>query len=617
MRALLRKMLNRAGDFIDFRVPADGPPPDRFGRFLAWALRGGWPVIWIGITISILSGATEVLSIYLLGAIVDAVDTTEANFLADHAGIIILSVVVLLIVRPLLFGGLAITQSVMIAPNIFSQVLARLFRWTLGQSVTFFDNDFAGRIAQKQVQASTSLTEIVVETVNAITFGLATVLGTAFLLGSISPWMLLVFAGWFASYLGFLAVMLPRIRRRAAARAEAKAMVSGQVVDTISNVKTVKLFAQAQHEDDKALGAMGDLRERALEFGEVQTLFRFGLIFIAGVLPIALVTMAVALRSSGISPGDVAATGAVAIRLAQMTGWISFTLMGIYSHVGEVQDGINTLAPPDRIYDKDQAHALVVPAAAIRFDDVAFSYGRQSGGIDRVSLDIPAGQKLALVGASGAGKSTLVSLLLRIYDPERGKICIDGQDIAEVTQESLRAQIGMVTQDTAMFNRTAFDNIRYGRPDASLDEVIEAAKKAEAHEFIVGLEDHKGRKGYDAYLGERGVKLSGGQRQRIALARVILKDAPILVLDEATSALDSEVEAAIQDTLGRMMDGKTVIAIAHRLSTIAQLDRIVVLNDGRIIEDGSHRALSGMNGAYARFWDRQSGGFLATAEAAE
>ncbi len=614
----LQRLIRTAGDQIDFRVPATGAPPHQFRPFVSWALQGGWRVVWLGVMISVLAGVTEVLSMYLLGAMVDAVDSTETGFWEAHRGLILWSIVVLLVARPLLFGGLALTQSVMIGPNIGMQVLARLFRWTLGQSVTFFDNDFAGRLAQKQVQASTSLTEIVIETVNAITFGLATVLGTAFLLGAVNPWMVLVLAAWFSVYLAFLSFMLPRIRIRSAARAEAKAMVTGQVVDTMSNIKTVKLFSGAQHEDGMALKAMGDLRERALDFGEVQTVFRLGLILIAGVLPVVLVAVAIVLRGSGITPGDVAATGAVAIRLSQMTGWISFTLMTIYSHVGEVQDGIETLAPPDRIEDDPSASALAVPAAEVRYESVSFSYGRRSGGLDDISLEIPAGQKLALVGASGAGKSTLVSLLLRIYDTEAGRVLIDGQAVNAVTQESLRRRIGMVTQETAMFNRTAMENIRYGRFDATDDEVMNAARKAEAHDFILELEDHQGRKGYGAFLGERGVKLSGGQRQRIALARVILKDAPILILDEATSALDSEVEAAIQTTLTGMMEGKTVIAIAHRLSTIAQLDRIVVLQDGRIAEDGTHATLLSQDGLYARFWNRQSGGFLATsAEAAE
>ena len=606
-----RAFIAWAGNRIDFDAPVTARPPTNLRGFMGWALSGGWRVVWLGVAISVLAGVTEVLSMYLLGAMVDAVaETPTQGFLSQHLWLILGSVTVLLIARPLLFGGLALTQSVMIGPNIGMQVLARMFRWTLGQSVSFFDNDFAGRLAQKKMQASQSLTEIVIETVNAVTFGLATVVATAVLLGAVNLWMVVLLAGWFAVYLAFLRVMLPIIRARSAARAEAKAMVTGQVVDTISNIKTVKLFAGDDYEDGKAIGAMSHLRDKALHFGEAQTLFRLGLIFIAGLLPVILVGMAVVLRPSGVTPGDVAAIGAVAIRLSQMTGWISFTLMVIYSHLGEVEDGMETIAPADRLEDTPDAGALSVPQGKITFDAVSFAYGGKTGGVDRIALEIAPGEKLAVVGASGAGKSTLVALLLRLYDTETGRILIDGQDIAQVTQSSLRARIGMVTQETAMFNRSAMDNIRYGRPDASDADVIAAAAKAEAHDFIQDLRDHKGRTGYNAHLGERGVKLSGGQRQRIALARAILKNAPILVLDEATSALDSEVEASIQHALEKVMEGKTVLAIAHRLSTISSMDRIIVMDQGRIAEMGSHDDLLAKDGLYARYWNRQSGGFI-------
>jgi ATP-binding cassette subfamily B protein len=606
-----RALIARAGNQIDFDAPVKTRPPTNLRGFMGWALSGGWRVVWLGVVISVLAGVTEVLSMYLLGAMVDAVAATPTqSFLSEHLWLILGSVAVLLIARPLLFGGLALTQSVMIGPNIGMQVLARMFRWTLGQSVSFFDNDFAGRLAQKKLQASQSLTEIVIETVNAVTFGLATVVATAVLLGAVNLWMAVLLVAWFAIYVAFLWVMLPIIRTRSAARAEAKAMVTGQVVDTISNIKTVKLFAGDSYENGKAIGAMSNLRDKALHFGEAQTLFRLGLIFIAGLLPVILVTLAVVLRPSGITPGDVAAIGAVAIRLSQMTGWISFTLMVIYSHLGEVEDGMETIAPADRLEDAPDAGALRVPEGRIAFEEVSFAYGGKTGGVDRISLEIAPGEKLAVVGASGAGKSTLVALLLRLYDTETGRIKIDGQDIAGVTQASLRGKIGMVTQETAMFNRSAMDNIRYGRPDASDADVISAAAKAESHAFIKDLRDHKGRSGYDAHLGERGVKLSGGQRQRIALARAILKNAPILVLDEATSALDSEVEASIQHALEKVMEGKTVLAIAHRLSTISSMDRIIVMDQGRIAEMGSHDDLLAQGGLYARYWDRQSGGFI-------
>lgn len=395
-------------------------------------------------------------------------------------------------------------------------------------------------------------------------------------------------------------------------------MVTGQVVDTITNIKTVKLFAHAEHEDRAALGAMAGFRERALDFGVVSSSFRLSLMVIAGLLPVILVGGSIVLWREGLAtPGDIAASGAISMRLSQMTGWVSMALMGIWGSIGEVEDGMRTLAPPHALTDAPEAEELERVAGRIDFDDVSFAYGRDLGGLQDVALHIRPGEKIGIVGASGAGKSTLVALLLRLYDVEGGAIRIDGRDIRKVTQESLRRQIGMVTQETAMFNRSARDNILYGRPNATQQEIEAAAKSAEAHDFILGLQDHAGRKGYEAHLGERGVKLSGGQRQRIALARAFLKDAPILVLDEATSALDSEVEAQVQDALSRAMKGKTVLAIAHRLSTIAQLDRIIVMDAGRIVEQGTHEQLLAKAGLYARYWNRQSGGFLGTEEAAE
>jgi ATP-binding cassette, subfamily B, bacterial len=337
----------------------------------------------------------------------------------------------------------------------------------------------------------------------------------------------------------------------------------------------------------------------------------------SGALPVMLIGgTAWAWTRGAASAGDIAAAGAIAIRIAQMAGWVSRTIMQVYANIGEIEDGMRTLTPPHGLTDAPEAKVLGRVAGRIDFDDVSFAYGRQSGGIANVTLHIRPGEKVGIVGASGAGKSTLVALLLRLYDVEGGRVLIDGQDIRQVTQESLRRQIGMVTQETAMFNRSARDNILYGNPDAAPGEVEAAAKAAQAHEFILGLQDFMGREGYDAHLGERGVKLSGGQRQRIALARAFLKDAPILVLDEATSALDSEIEAQVQQTLRRLMQGKTVLAIAHRLSTIAAMDRIVVLDDGRIAEKGSHNDLLARGGLYARYWERQSGGFIGV-EAAE
>jgi ATP-binding cassette subfamily B protein len=418
-------------------------------------------------------------------------------------------------------------------------------------------------------------------------------------------------AVWVIGYLVFIRVSLRRVRGASGARAAARAMVTGQIVDTVTNMKTVKLFAHAAHEDRVALEAMAGFREKAIAYGMISSWFRFTLTAIAGVLPVLLVCGTVWLWSIGAaSIGDIAAAGTVSFRLSQMTGWVSFSLMSIFGNLGEVEDGLRTLCVPYTLIDKKDAVEMPRAKGAIELQDVSFAYGRQKSGLDRISLSIKAGEKVGIVGASGAGKTTLVALIMRLYDPEAGRVLIDGIDLRDVTQESLRRQIGMVTQETAMFNRTARDNIQYGNPSASEEEVIAAASAAEAHEFILGLKDFNGREGYDAYLGERGVKLSGGQRQRIALARAFLKDAPILVLDEATSALDSEVEAHIQDALAKVMSGKTVLAIAHRLSTIAEMDRIIVMDQGHIAESGSHAELLAKGGLYAKYWARQSGGFI-------
>jgi ATP-binding cassette subfamily B protein len=416
---------------------------------------------------------------------------------------------------------------------------------------------------------------------------------------------------WLAGYILMIRWFLPRIRLRSKDRAAARANVTGQIVDTITNIKTVKLFGHTDHEDEAAIDALQGYRQTALAFGYLSTGFRFALMATAGVLPVVLVLGAIVLWQNGLAtPGEIAATGAIAMRIAQMTGWVSFTLMAVYANIGEVEDGMRTLTPPHTLTDEPEAVELPRIRGRIAYENVTFAYGREVGGVESIDLVIEPGQKLGIVGASGAGKSTLVSLLLRLYDTEGGRVTLDGTDIRSVTQDSLRHQIAMVTQETAMFNRSAMENIRYGRPDASDAEVFAAARRAEAHDFIQTLRDHRGREGYDAHLGERGVKLSGGQRQRIALARAFLKDAPVLVLDEATSALDSEVEAAIQSTLTDIMEGKTVIAIAHRLSTLAAMDRIIVLDAGRIVEDGRHEDLLAQGGLYARYWNRQSGGFI-------
>ncbi|WP_170577953.1 ABC transporter ATP-binding protein [Ruegeria arenilitoris] len=609
----------KAADLIDPFKNSETPPPQTLGAFIRWCLSGAWPMIFVAASFSAMAGAMEAGTAWMLGLVIDLAseDGPQGFFNADNLWMILGVVAFFMLVRPALFGLSSVTNNYIVMPNVPPLVLAKLNRWTLGQSVTYFDDDFAGRIAQKQMQTSNALASVVSETISAIVFALASLAGSLLLLGSIHPLVMLPFAGWLVVYFLLIRWYLPRIRARSAARAGARAMVSGQVVDTITNIKTVKLFAHSAFEDQAARNSMVDLREKMLAFGALSASFRFILMVLAGVLPVLLLGATLLLWRNGIATaGDIVAAGAVSIRIAQMTGWVSFTLMGLYANVGEVENGMKTLAKRDRVEDAAQATDLTVTEGRIDFDHVSFAYGRDVGGVSGVSMTVHPGEKLGIVGASGAGKSTLVSLLLRLYDGEKGIIRIDGQDVSQVTQDSLRSQIGMVTQETAMFNRSARENILYGRPNASEGDMIEAAKKAEAHEFILSLQDAHGRSGYDAHLGERGVKLSGGQRQRIALARAILKDAPILVLDEATSALDSEVEASIQTALHRVMQGKTVLAIAHRLSTISEMDRIIVLDQGQIVESGTHDALLEQGGLYARFWHRQSGGFI-QAEAAE
>lgn len=603
-------------------APAETVPPGRLWPFLGWALKGSWKgIIWAAFW-SAAAGSFEAISATILGLIVDAAANAPdvSTAVADHWLLGALFLGFYLILRPLVLGLNTAAASIRLEPNIFPLILSRLHRYTIGQAVTFFDNDFAGRIAQKQMQTARAATDAVAGIIETVAFALSSVLGSVLLLGTIDLWVSVLLILWVTAYGLFIRSFMPRIRATSSRRAASRAMVTGQIVDTVTNMKTVKLFAHSAHEDAVALEAMGGFREAAIAHGILSSWFRFGLTVLAGVLPVAMVGLTVWLWQQGTaSAGDIAAAGAISFRLSQMTGWVSFSLMSIFGNIGEVEDGIRTLTPAYTLLDAPGAAQMPASKGAIRLEGVSFAYGRRRedgrGGVNGLSLDVAPGEKIGVVGASGAGKSTLVSLILRLYDPEQGRVLIDGIDLSTVTQESLRRQIGMVTQETAMFNRTARENILYGNPDATDDQIIAAARAAEAHDFILGLKDHEGRTGYEAYLGERGVKLSGGQRQRIALARAFLKDAPILVLDEATSALDSEVEASIQDALSRVMDGKTVLAIAHRLSTIAAMDRIIVLDQGAIVEDGSHSQLLARKGLYARYWNRQSGGFIGVDEA--
>jgi len=547
-----------------------------------------------------------------LVSIMEAADRQQA--LIQEWPLLAGMVVLILVIRPA-----AILIDVAIRHNAIIPSVTNLIRWqshwhVIRQSWPFFQNDFAGRIAQRVMQTAMALRESTVSSIRSVWY--IAVYGFAALgLMTLADWRLgLPLVAWIAGYVFFLRHFVPRLRDLARASSEARSLVMARVVDGYTNILTVKLFAKLADEDAHVRESIDQHQDAMGAHMAVITRFMFILHAMNALLLVGTGTIGIALWAQGtIGAGIVATALPLAWQIANAAGWVSWEVSAIFENVGVVQEGMQSIAVPHGAVDRAEAQPLEVSRGEIRFDKVSFGYGRTDAPpvIENLTLDIRAGERVGLVGRSGAGKSTLVNLLLRFYSPEQGRILVDGQDIAGVTQESLRAAIGMVTQDTSLLHRSIAENIRYGRPNASEAQVIEAATRAQAHEFVLGLRDWKGRGGYAAHVGERGVKLSGGQRQRVALARVILKDAPILVLDEATSALDSEVEAAIQSQLLDLMEGKTVIAIAHRLSTVARMNRLIVLEAGRIVEQGSHAQLLLAGGLYAKLWSHQSGGFLA------
>ncbi len=597
--------------------PAEGPPPQAILPFMRWALRGAERAILLAFAVTFVTGISELVAARFTGWVIDQTAIVEQGaFWETFWPVVVVGVAFFLVIRPLIFVMDAGVTSILLGPNLYPMVLARLNQHTLGHSMQFFENDFAGRLSQKALQTARALTDLVIEVSDVVVYSVAMFIGAFILMLMIDARLLLVFVVWAVFYAAALRYFIPRVQKRSKARAGARTQVTGQVVDIYSNIAAVKLFARDADEDSATRAALDAYRDRSFEFGTLSAVFRMVLMTLGGVLPLFAILGALWLWSAGsATAGDIAMTAMITTRLSMLTNRLGRVAMSIFTNIGEVEDGIGTLTPEHGITDRPNAQSIV-PQGAIRFDAVSFGYGRATQALTDFDLTIREGERVALVGASGAGKSTVVSLLLRLYDVEKGRITLGGTDIRDVTQIALRTDISVVRQETSMFNRSAMENIRYGRPEASEAEVFEAARRASAHSFILGLTDHRGRTGYAAHLGERGVKLSGGQRQRIALARAILKDAPILVLDEATSALDSEVEAEIQSALEQVMQGKTVLAIAHRLSTIASMDRIVVMDDGGIVEVGTHDALLAKGGLYARYWDRQSGGFIGT-EAAE
>jgi len=574
-----------------------------------------------------LAAATvAIIEVWIFSFVGDLVDwlsaADRATFFDAHWPELAMMGAVVLIAYPLLMLVAEIISNQGVLGNFAMRTRWQAHRYLLRQSVGFFQNDYAGRVAAKMMQTSLGVRDAVLKTTEILLY-VGIYFLSALVLFAWSDWRLaLPMVGWLLAYGVILYFLVPKMAVLSEAQAEARSMVTGRVVDGYTNITTVKMFAHADAEDRFAKEGMENFLDTVHRTMRLATWMLFLMTAINAVLFFSIAGLAIWLWHLNIvTLGALAFATGLVLRLHGMAHWILWEVSGLFENIGIVQDGIGTIARDREIVDAPDASELTVPEGAVQFDHIGFNYGKAANGEDRVienlSLDVRPGEKIGVVGRSGAGKSTLVNLLLRFYDTEQGAIRIDGQNVSDVTQESLRASIGMVTQDTSLLHRSVADNIRYGAPDATMEDVIAAAGKAEAHDFIRDLQDPQGRRGYDAHVGERGVKLSGGQRQRIAIARVLLKDAPILVMDEATSALDSEVEAAIQQNLYRLMEGKTVIAIAHRLSTIAAMDRLVVMDEGRIIEQGTHDELIAAGGLYAELWARQSGGFLLGQAAAE
>ncbi|WP_281981148.1 ABC transporter ATP-binding protein [Thalassorhabdomicrobium marinisediminis] len=589
-------------------------PPKRLWPFLKAYARPFRRVFWAAGIMSVIVASVEIALIAYMGRVVDLIAPGgEATFWQDYGGEFIAVGVFLLLLRPLFQVIDVSLLNQTIIPNFGTLVRWRAHRHVLRQSIGWFENDFAGRIANRIMQTPPAAGEVAFQVFDAVTFALAYIVGAGVLLLGADPRLLLPMVIWFVLYVLLMRWTIRRVGPAAKASSDARSEVTGRVVDSYTNIHSVKMFAHHDREIDYAREAIEKTRSTLQREMRLYTIMDVALVLLNGLLIVTVVGWALWLWSGGLATaGIVAAAAALTLRLNSMTGWIMWAVTDLFQNLGIISEGMETIAQPITLVDDPKAPELEVTQGAITLEELTHHYGRTSGGLEGLTLSIPAGQKVGLIGKSGAGKSTLVKLLLRFYDAEQGRILIDGQDIAKVSQDSLRRAIGMVQQDSALLHRSVRDNILYGNPEATEAQMIAAAKQAEAHDFILDLQDAEGRAGYDAQVGERGVKLSGGQRQRITLARVMLKDAPILLLDEATSALDSEVEAAIQSTLYRMMEGKTVIAIAHRLSTIAHMDRILVLENGRIVEDGTHDALLAQGGAYAGFWQRQSGGFIGT-----
>jgi ATP-binding cassette subfamily B multidrug efflux pump len=573
-------------------------------------------VIALILFVGFVSAMADTFLIYYAGRLIDIIANVGREAIwSRHGAELLMAGVVIVLLKPLATSLNYLLMFNGFSTNMMSQARWRAHKHMLGQSMSFFQNDFAGRLSNRVLNMGMAVEDSIFLVLEGFWTTIVFLIGMMIVLAQMDVRLVVPLVIWISCFIWYAIWLAPRIGKASKKLSNANSRVTARVVDAYTNIETVKLFSHAEREEKFALTAM---KRHRLRFAKIMRMFAA---MIAGVqlfnaaAVLVLVLPAVWLWTRAeLTIGEVTAVVALTIRLSGMTGWIMFLTTKVFERIGMIHEGLESIAVPHEVVDAPNAPALKISDAEIQFDKLTHHYGKGFGGLDNIDLTIKSGERLGLIGRSGAGKSSLVNLLLRFQDAESGRVLIDGQSVREVSQGSLRSQIGVVTQDSSLLHRSVRDNILYGKPDATEEEMIAAAKHAEAHAFIQDLSDPKGRTGYDAHVGERGVKLSGGQRQRIAIARVILKDAPILVLDEATSALDSEVEAAIQDTLYGVMEGKTVIAIAHRLSTIAQMDRIVVLDAGRVAEQGTHAELLAQGGLYAGFWNRQSGGFIGADE---
>ncbi|MBN1379841.1 MAG: ABC transporter ATP-binding protein [Gammaproteobacteria bacterium] len=595
-----------------FPVREPGQPPKGLLAFCYHYTRG---IEMHLLLMSVLAMAIAIMEVSLfafLGTLVDWLSSRQADSLLQNEGWrLFWWAVMILVGLPLaiLLQSMILHQSLL--GNYPMIIRWQAHRYLLGQSFAFYQNEFAGRIATKLMQTSLAVREAVLKLLNVFVYVGVYFTGMVVVVAESDIRLTTPLLVWFVAYIGIMYFFIPRLETISSKQADARSNMTGRLVDTYTNIATVKLFSHSRREADYAQEGMSSFLQTVYSQMRLVTGFIFSVWVINALLIFSVGSLSIWLWTQGmVTVGAIAAAIGLVLRLYGTSQWVMWETSALFENIGTVEDGMGTLSKAQDVRDRPDAKAIEVAKGKIEFDQVSFHYGKGSGVIENFSLSIQPGEKIGFVGRSGSGKSTLVNLLLRFYDVEAGRILIDDQDISQVQQESLRAQIGMVTQDTSLLHRSVGDNIMYGKPDATGEQVIAAARQAKAHEFIQELNDIHGRHGYDAQVGERGVKLSGGQRQRIAIARVLLKDAPILILDEATSALDSEVEAAIQENLYRLMQGKTVIAIAHRLSTIAALDRLVVLDEGRIVEQGKHAELIKRRGLYAQFWAHQSGGFL-------